>query len=105
MKLAITLVLKTEKTPNAMTVVSRLNEVISAQFLTLEGYEKGGVKAFLEKEIVAPSWPEAVLATLTTAQSFGGSWTVLGNVEDELNLVGKSFSLSGIEWAELYLLR
>lgn len=105
MKLAIILVLKTEKTEAALTVVLRLNKVISAELLTLEKYEKVGIKAFLEKEISEIRWPDAILAALTTAQSFGRSWTIIGNAEEELNLVGNSFSLSGIEWAEVSLLR
>jgi len=105
LKLSITLVLETEKEKNALVVVSRLNKLISAGSPVLEKYYKGGTKAFLEKDLLENSWPEALLAGLTVAQAFGRSWTVLGQAEEELNLVGNEFLVVGIEWAQISLIR
>ena len=105
MELRISLVLETEKKKNALAVVSRLNELISAGSPVMEKYHKGGTKVLLEKGLPETAWPDALLTGLTLAQSFGRSWTVLGHVEEELNLVTKEFSVAGIEWAELSLVR
>ncbi len=99
------MVLETEIEKNALAVVSRLNSLISAGSPMLEKYPKGGTKALLEKDLLETSWPDAYLRGVTLAQSFGHSWTVLGRAEEELNLVGSQFSVTGIEWAELSLVR
>ena len=105
LKLTITLVLETENEKNALTVVSQLNKLISAGAPTLENYHKGSLKALLEKDLLENRWPDAYLAGLSVAQTFGRSWTVLGCANDELSLVGNEFSIPGIKWAELSLMR
>ena len=105
MQLEISLVLETEKEEKALRVVGRLNQLIQAGTPQLEKYHKGGTKAFLKKDLPEIDWPDAVLMGLNLAQTFGGSWTILGNAEEELNLVGTEFSVVGINWAEILLLR
>ena len=105
MILRISLVLETEKENSALAVVSKLNKLILAGSPMLERYHKGGIKVFLEKGLPETDWPEALLTGLTVAQSFGRSWTILGHAEEELNLIGNEFSVAGIEWAELSLVR
>ncbi|MEM1235025.1 MAG: hypothetical protein AAGH70_12950 [Pseudomonadota bacterium] len=105
MELRLSLVLETEKEKTALAVVSRLNKLISAGSPMMEKYHKGGTKVLLEKGLSESAWPDALLTGLTLAQSFGRSWTVFGHVEKELNLVTNEFSVAGIEWAELSLIR
>ncbi|MEP1588842.1 MAG: hypothetical protein ABJR46_19030 [Tateyamaria sp.] len=105
MILNISLVLETEKEKNARVVVSRLNKVISAGTPVLERYHKGGTKALLKKGMSDASWPEAMLTGLTVAQSFGRAWTIYGDAQEELNLVGAEFSVVGINWCEISLSR
>ncbi|MHA3913511.1 anticodon-binding domain-containing protein [Halovulum sp. GXIMD14793] len=105
MNLSISLVLETEDERKALRVVSRLNKIIDASTPDLEAYHKGGTQAYLHKTLPESQWPEAFLAGVLVAQSFGYGWTLLGDAEEELDLVGNEFKISGIEWAQLYLKR
>ena len=105
MKLTITLVLKTEETEKALRVISKLNQIIQADAPELEKYHKGGIKAVLSKDLHEVLWPNACISTMSTAQLFGRSWTLIGNIEEEISLVSEMFSVPGIEWAELSLIR
>ncbi len=105
MKLAVTVVLETEKEENALRVVSRLNKLISADLTKLEKYHKGGTKALLQKDLSETHWPDAYLAGISVAQSFGRGWTVCGCANEELDLIGEDFSVSGIVWAHLHMSR
>jgi len=58
--------------------------------LLIEPYPKtnGHVLSFMVRfENLA--WPEAVLALLSTAQSVGYGWTILGQIDEELDLITK----------------
>ena len=105
MKLDITLILDSEKEKSALIVISRLNKIISAGSPTFESYHKGGTRALLVKDLPELGWADAYLASVSIAQSFGHSWTLLGRAQEELNLVGNEFRIAGIEWAELSLIR
>lgn len=105
LQLSIRLILLTENREAALKVISRVNHVLEADTPKLDSYHKGGISTELTKEISHQSWPEAYCAALYLAQSFGSSWTLLGCAKEELNLVGREFCISGIEWAELYMKR
>lgn len=105
MRLTICLVLETEKEKSALAVVSKLNKLIAAGSPVLEKHHKGGTKVLLQKELPETLWADAFLAGVNIAQTFGRSWTVLGCAEEELILVGNEFSIAGIDWAELSLVR
>ncbi|MEO1324626.1 MAG: hypothetical protein AAFV59_16665 [Pseudomonadota bacterium] len=105
MVLKIRLVLDTDKDANALRVVSRLNKVIDAGEPKLERYHKGGTIVQIAKTVNHIKWSDIVLETLSLAQSFGRGWEMLGSIEYEVNLVGRSFSVPGITWAELRIER
>lgn len=105
MKIAITLVLVTEKEANASRVVARLNEIIDANRPEFERDYKGGIKAHLSKPVNPEHWPDAFMSAISIAQYFGRSWTLLGHAEDELTLIGNEFSVPRIKWAEVSLTR
>ena len=105
MQLKISLVLETEKEETALRLVGRLNQLIQAGTPDLEKYHKGGTKVFLKRGLPEIDWPNAFLMGLNLAQTFGRSWTISGSAEEELNLVSTEFSVAGINFAEILLLR
>ena len=105
MKLFIHLILKTEKEDKARIVIARLNKIFSADLLKMQKYPKGGTSVRLSKEMLAPSWAEAVLVCFELAQSFGRSWKVFGSIMDEVDLVSSELSISGIDWGHVRLER
>ncbi|MEO0413006.1 MAG: hypothetical protein AAF221_14330 [Pseudomonadota bacterium] len=105
MQARIRLILETERGKNARSICAKLNQVIVASDPGLSRYYKGGTSAVFSRDVVAFEWPEVIMEILQLTQAFGRSWTVTGDIDNELSLVTTEFSLAGITWAEVSIVK
>ena len=105
MRIGIHLVLHTEDRGFATTVLSEFLAVVPAGEPHVEPYHKGGTSAQFELSIADRDWPDAVLACLRMAQSFGYSWSLSGDVDNEIELTATRLAVPGIEWAHVWMHR
>ncbi len=104
--LHVSLLLETEKTPNAQRVLARLSRVIGPiEVPTLEPDPRGGLKARFTMPLASEHWQRQVYDAITLAQSFGRGWQLTGDVHHDVSMVANEFSVPGIRWAHVNLWR
>ena len=90
---------------SAHRVLDRVLNIVDATTTKLERYYKGGFEAVLELPIAEADWPNQVVALLRAAQSLGCGWTLLGDIDSEVEMTGSQFRDSGLEFASIGLRR
>ncbi len=105
MQFRLVVILETEKNETALRVISNLNKIILSELESLEPYHKGGMNCVLRKDVEALNWETAVFSCLELAQSFGRSWELTGQIDEQVDLVSSEISVSGVNWAHLQLVR
>lgn len=82
----------------AENILSKLIEHLGlkTEVKHIEAYSKGGYQCTLNIEHSVEDWQQAVYECLIIAQAIGYSWTITGNVTEEIDLWSNKTKFSGI---------
>ena len=85
----------------ARRVIARITGLDGWHVEDLKPYDKGGFEANLSGKTAAIGRADGILELIALAQSFGRSWALTGDINDELDLTSREFTVSGVTFAWL----
>ena len=109
MRLTLRIITDAKSEKAARAVIGRVRERVGAEFQAPLPYFKGGFEA--RADIAVPpvsstfSWPEAVLDALRLANALGNGLYISGDLDCDVSIGLKHFSVSGLIFIEIQLNR
>jgi hypothetical protein len=99
------LILDAKNEVAAKRILTRLGAIIDLQIEELKEYHKGGYEAVASLSVEGPTWFETVYQVILSVQQFGRGWVMTDQISEAIDLSSNEFSLSGIKFANLTLVR
>ena len=106
MKLTFKIFHISAKPENATKAIKKMKKHNNADFeiIKVEKYLNKGSLALCETTIKSIEWKDKVFEVLKFAQTFGLSWSISGDIEEEINISTTRFSAGdGVSLADIQL--